>query len=184
MAQDLDTPTPPELRLEPGERIAAVVSSYHRELTGAMAASARAELVRAGLSEEGLIELDVPGAFELPLIARRLAVREDVRAVMCFGLILKGETVHDRVIADAVAVALQQAAFMADTPILFGVLTCDTLDQARARALSTEAGGTHDKGREVARAAVAAVRALEAAAKVGTAPSSTGFAGRFGASER
>ena len=156
-------------------RIAAVVSTYHRELTGAMLASARAELESAGLDPERLVIVWAPGAFELPLIARRLAVRADIDAVLCFGLVLKGETSHDVYIAQAAAQGLMNVSLFVDKPVLFGVLTCDTLEQARARALPPAEGGQHDKGREVARAAVHAIAALEEAADLGRETSPVGF---------
>jgi 6,7-dimethyl-8-ribityllumazine synthase len=162
-------------RLRAGARLGAVVSSYHAELTGAMLASAARELAAAGLDEGALVQVDAPGAFELPLIARRLALRDDLDAVLCFGLVLKGETSHDRYIADAVAHGLQRVALETDKPVLFGVLTCDTLEQARARALPADQGGSHDKGREVARAAVAALAALERAAEEGLERHPAGF---------
>jgi 6,7-dimethyl-8-ribityllumazine synthase len=175
MATDPHAAPPAPVGLAPGARLGAVVSSYHAELTGAMLASAARELAAAGLGPDALVRIDAPGAFELPLIARRLALREDLDAVLCFGLVLKGETSHDRYIAAAVADALQQVALQADKPVLFGVLTCDTLEQARARALPADQGGTHDKGREVARAAVAALAALERAAGAGLERRPAGF---------
>lgn len=150
--------------LPPGTRIGAVVSGYHAELTGAMRDSARARLVAAGLAEEDFLELAAPGAFELPLIARRLAVREDVAAVLCFGLVLKGETPHDVYISQATSEGILRVSLETDKPILFGVLTCDTLEQARARALPD---GEHDKGREVAEAALVALAAMRAAPTIG-----------------
>lgn len=167
-------PPLPPLELDPGQRLAAVVSTYHRELTGAMLDSARRELAAAGYGDE-LIVVEVPGAFEIPLVARRLAVRADVAAVLCFGLVLKGETQHDEVIAHAAAHGLVQASFAADKPVLLGILTCATLDQARARALPEGAGGRHDKGREVARAAVAQLAAMRAAARAGLPDGRVGF---------
>ena len=169
------TPAIPAGALRPGARVGAVVSTYHAELTRAMAASARQVLVEAGLAEDGLLLLEVGGAFELPLVARRLAVRDDVDAVMCFGLVLKGETSHDQHIAQATAAGIQRAAMETDTPVLFGVLTCDTLEQARARATPASAGGRLDKGAEVARAALAAMAAMRAAPKLGHAPRAMGF---------
>jgi 6,7-dimethyl-8-ribityllumazine synthase len=162
-------------RLRADARLGAVVSGYHAELTEAMLASAARELAAAGLAEGALVRVDAPGAFELPLIARRLALRDDIDAVLCFGLVLKGETSHDRYIADAVAHGLQRVALETDKPVLFGVLTCDTLEQARARALPVGQGGTHDKGREVARAAVATLAALERAGEEGLERRAAGF---------
>jgi 6,7-dimethyl-8-ribityllumazine synthase len=160
----------PDASLPPGTRIGLVASSYHAELVDAMARSAALTLRDAGLAEDDLVRVEAPGAFELPLIARRLALRDDLACVLCFGLVLKGETEHDRVIAGAVAHALQRVALDTDTPVLFGVLTCDTLEQARARALPASEGGTLDKGREVARAAIGALAALAAAATAGLGP--------------
>lgn len=160
----------PDAALPPGTRIGVVASGYHAELVDAMLRSAARTLSEAGLAEGDLVRVEAPGAFELPLIARRLALRDDLACVLCFGLVLKGETDHDRYIADAVAHALQRVALDSDKPVLFGVLSCDTLEQARARALPTAEGGTHDKGREVARAALGALAALAAAATAGLGP--------------
>ena len=149
--------------LRPGVRIGVVVSQYHGELTGAMLRAASAELESAGLAPKDLVVLDAPGAFELPLIGRELARREDIDAVIVFGLVLKGETEHDRHISRAVAHACMDIGFETGTPALFGVLTCNTLDQARARALSVEEGGEQNKGREVARACLEVLRGLDLA---------------------
>ena len=74
--------------------------------------------------------------------------------MICFGLVLKGETDHDRYISQATANAIMEISLSFGKPVLFGVLTCSTLEQAFARAKSTADGGTLDKGREVARAAI------------------------------
>lgn len=165
-----DTTDALNARLEPGTRVALVVSRYHADLTGWMADSARAELRAAGLAPEDVLVVEAPGAFELPFLARALARREDVRSVLCFGLVLKGETEHDRHIARAVASGLVSAAFETDTPIHFGVLTCSTRDQAEARAKPASLGGRLDKGREVARAAIDTLVALSAIRTQPTAP--------------
>lgn len=149
-------------RLRPGARLAAVVSTYHDELTGEMLASGRRELAAAGLPEGDLEVARVPGAFELPIVARRFARRADVHAVMCFGVVIEGETTHDHWVAHGAVQGLLQVALETDTPVLLGVLTCRTLEQARARALPAQRGGL-DKGREVARAAIDVLEALEVA---------------------
>ncbi|QDV06482.1 6,7-dimethyl-8-ribityllumazine synthase [Planctomycetes bacterium Poly30] len=145
----------------PGLRVGAVVSRFHEDLTGAMLRSAEAELHLSGMEEDALHVVWAPGAFELPLIARRLARRKDIDAVMCFGLVLTGETTHDHWVSMGATQGIQLAMMETGKPILFGVLTCQTLDQAKARALPTSEGGTEDKGREVARAAVASLIALD-----------------------
>lgn len=141
-------------------RVAAVVSRFHEDLTGAMLRSAEAELRAAGMRDDVRV-VWAPGAFELPLLARRLARRDDVDAVLCFGLVLKGETTHDHWVAMGATQGLTLAALETDKPILFGVLTCQTLEQARSRALPASEGGDEDKGREVARAAIRALNALD-----------------------
>ena len=148
--------------LPPGVRVGAVVSVYHHELTAAMAESARRTLVGAGLAEQDFELVTAPGAFELPVIAQRLARRPDVDAVLCFGLVLKGETRHDEYVAGAASEGLVRVALDEGKPCLFGVLTCATIEQARARALPVEQGGQLDKGREVARAAIHALASLHA----------------------
>lgn len=169
----------PSQTLERGVRIGAVVSSYHGELTAMMLESARAELLAAGLAAQDLLVAEAPGTFEIPLLARALALREGVAAVMCFGLVLKGETSHDFHLASAISHALQEAAFATDKPMLFGVLTCDTLEQARARVLPAARGGELDKGREVARAAVAALAARKQIQAIG-GTERAGFFSSFG----
>jgi 6,7-dimethyl-8-ribityllumazine synthase len=166
--------------LLPGARIAAVVSEYHEEIGAMMRDSARRELESCGLASENFFEVHAPGAFELPLVARRLAVRDDIHAVLCFGLVLKGETTHDVHVATAAAQGVLMASLQTDKPILFGVLTCATLEQALARALPEARGGTFDKGREVARAATLALEALKLAGEIGLAPRGTGFFRREG----
>ena len=122
------TPVERPLRVRPGARMAVVVSEFHVEVTGAMLESARRELAAAGLGPDDLEVVRVPGAFELPLVARRLARRPDVDAVLCFALVLKGETTHDHWVAHAATEGLMRVALETDTPVLFGVLTCATIE--------------------------------------------------------
>ncbi|MEZ6016835.1 MAG: 6,7-dimethyl-8-ribityllumazine synthase [Planctomycetota bacterium] len=156
----------------PGVRVGAVVSRFHFELTGAMLASARAALEAHGMAPQDLVVVEAPGAFELPIIARRLARRPDIDAVLCFGLVLTGETKHDHWVSLGATQGILSASMETDKPILFGVLTCQTLEQARARALPVSAGGQQDKGREVAHALLETLAALELASHV---PKPAGF---------
>ncbi|MFT7485710.1 MAG: 6,7-dimethyl-8-ribityllumazine synthase [Candidatus Paceibacteria bacterium] len=151
-------------RLErPGARIAFVVSTFHHELTSAMMESARRELLSSGVAEQDMPVALVPGAFELPLVARRFARRPDIDAVICLGLVLKGETTHDLHVSQGATQGIQSVMLDTDKPVLFGVLTCNTLAQAKARALSPEDGGEQDKGRELAIAAITVLAALDTA---------------------
>jgi 6,7-dimethyl-8-ribityllumazine synthase len=146
-------------QLDHDTRIAAVVSGYHREITYGMLGSASATLERAGLDPGNLLVIEVPGTFELPIVAQRLASRDDLDAVLCFGLVLQGETDHHTHLATSVASALQQVALDNEVPVLFGVLTCRTLEQAQERARRADQDGL-DKGREVALAAIGVLEAL------------------------
>ena len=174
MAQDpgkLDAERPSRA----GARIAFVVSSFHRELTGAMLESGRRELRAAGLADEDMPVAWVPGSFELPLAARRYARDARIDAVICLGLVLKGETSHDQYVAQGALMGIQQVMLASDKPVLFGVLTCETLQQARDRALPEEQGGKQDKGREVARAALEMLAALDDMDREAAPPRRVGF---------
>ncbi len=148
--------------LREGSVIGLVVSRFHEELTGAMLASAQKELRASGVRDADMHIVWAPGSFELPLLAKRLADQRRIEAVLCLGLVLKGETDHDRYVAEGAAHGLMHASLMTGIPLLFGVLTCATLEQARARALPVELGGREDKGREVARSAIDTLLALDA----------------------
>ncbi len=169
MASDPQSDARPRLT-RPGAKIAFVVSTFHHDLTGAMHASAVKELVASGLDEADLPAVTVPGAFELPIVARRFARRPDVDAVICLGLVLKGETTHDVYVAQGATDGIRQVMLETDTPVLLGVLTCNTLEQARARALPVEDGGEQDKGRELARAALLVLDALDRSEDTGARP--------------
>ena len=131
-------------------RIGVVVSSYHGELTQAMLASALAELGAHGIAEVRIVP--APGVFEIPLLARELARRKDIDAVLCFGLVLRGETTHDHWVAHGAVTGLTMATLETGKPLALGILTCAKLSQAKARA--------RPKGREVARAALDSLEAL------------------------
>jgi 6,7-dimethyl-8-ribityllumazine synthase len=169
MAQDERTRTPSAeapRTLPTGTRVAICSSTYHGALIDLMRASARRVLVAAGVAEADILEVAVPGAFELPIVARRCALLPDVHAVLCFGLVLRGETDHDRYISHAVAHGLVSVSLETDTPVLFGVLTPNDLQQAERRARPREQGGL-DKGREVATAAVEVLAALRSVDALG-----------------
>jgi 6,7-dimethyl-8-ribityllumazine synthase len=92
----------------------------------------------------------VPGAWELPVAAQRLARRDEIKAVICLGAVIQGETTHDQYINHQVSASLGQLALEYDLPVLFGVLTCQTMEQALNRA----GGSMGNKGVEAARAAL------------------------------
>jgi 6,7-dimethyl-8-ribityllumazine synthase len=141
-----------------GLRVVVVASRYHDGIVSALVEGAASAWRTLGGREEDLVRIDAPGAFELPVVAATAARRDDIDAVVCLGLVLAGETTHDRHIADSVANALQELALETGTPVAFGVLTCATLEQAQARC----GGSKGNKGDEALRAAVGAVRSIRA----------------------
>lgn len=145
----------------PESKIGIVVSRFHEELTGAMKDSAVRELIACGVEEESIHVVWVPGAFELPVVAKQLAEVAFVDAVICLGLVLKGETEHDHWVAHGAVSGIMSASLELGVPMHLGVLTCATLEQARARALPPELGGREDKGRAVARAAIETLLAMD-----------------------
>jgi 6,7-dimethyl-8-ribityllumazine synthase len=142
-------------RLDPQLRVAIVVSRYNDSVTRRLLDAAVATFTAAGLPAERIDVAWVPGAFELPSAADVLAATGRHAAVLCLGAIIRGETTHDQHIARAVAGGIEAVARTRGLPVLFGVLTCDTLAQAFARAGGAAAEGfAGNKGAECASAAI------------------------------
>jgi len=147
-----------------GVRVAVVVSRFNPEITEALLTAARKEFGRLGGEASTLTVVHVPGAFELPVVVGRLARLGRHDAVVALGCLIRGETVHDRVIADAVAGSLAAVSVETGVPIGFGVLTVDTFEQARARA----GGENGNKGADAIAAAVETFRTLQRSAREGS----------------
>jgi len=142
-------------RVDPQVRVALVVSRYNESITRRLLDGAVATFTAAGLPAERIDVAWVPGAFELPSAADVLAAAGRHAAVLCLGAIIRGETTHDQHIARAVAGGIEAVARARGLPVLFGVLTCDTLAQALARAGGTATDGfAGNKGAECAAAAI------------------------------
>ncbi len=134
-----------------GRRFAIVVAEFNAEVTAGLLDGARQTLASARVSDADVAVVHVPGAFEIPLTAMRLAETGRFDAVICLGCLIKGETMHFEYIADAAAHGIMEASAVTGVPITFGVLTTLTDEQALARA----GGGADNKGREAALAAIA-----------------------------
>lgn len=129
-----------------GLRFAVVTSRYNLAVTDRLREGAIATLRRHGVAEADILVEWVPGAFELPLAAGRLARAHALDGVVCLGALIRGETSHFDVLAHATANAVQATARQTGVPISFGVITTEDLAQAEARA-----GGAHgNKGEEAA----------------------------------
>lgn len=135
-------------KLVEGSRVGIVVSSYHRDITGKLLEGAISTLQEVGIGESDIFTAWVPGSWEIPLAAQRLLDAEQWDAVVCLGCVIRGETTHDQHINTTISNALGMLSLEHSKPVSFGVLTCNTLEQAQARA----GGDVGNKGVESAEA--------------------------------
>ncbi len=127
-----------------------VVAEWNQEVTGSLFRGAYETLLRYGADPANIERGDVPGSYELTLAAQWFAEREEIAAVIALGAVIRGETKHNDYINHAVAQGLTQVALKYNKPVVFGVLTPDTMEQALDRA-----GGKHgNKGDEAAITAI------------------------------
>lgn len=138
-------------------RFAIVVSRYNESITSKLLDGAIQTLTAAGVGDEQIDVAWVPGGWEIPLIAARMARTGRYAAVLCLGAVIKGETTHDQHINRQVSISLGQISLETGLPMLFGVLTCDTLEQAIHRA----GGNVGNKGVECAEAALKMVTLMD-----------------------
>ncbi len=132
------------------KKFAVIVSEWNEDITDALYNGVLETLQENGANREHIIKKDVPGSYELTLAAQWMAQREEIDAVICIGCVIKGETKHDEYISNAVAQGLNQVALKFNKPVIFGVLTPNTKQQALDRA-----GGKHgNKGDEAAMTAI------------------------------
>jgi 6,7-dimethyl-8-ribityllumazine synthase len=133
-----------------GRRVAVLASRFNEAVTQRLVDGAMDALTRHGTRFEDIDVVWVPGAWELPTAARALLASERYEALVAVGAVIRGETPHFDVVAGESSRGLSQAAADYDTPVGLGLLTCDTMDQALARA-----GGDHgNKGWDAALAAL------------------------------
>jgi 6,7-dimethyl-8-ribityllumazine synthase len=136
-------------------RIGLVHAAWHEQVMSGLLAGARRALEQAGVAE--VVEIGVPGSFELPVAAARLAA-SGLDAVVALGVVIRGGTPHFEYVCSATSHGLVEITVRTGIPIGFGLLTCDNVDQALDR--SGGPGASEDKGFEAATAAVAAASAL------------------------
>ena len=135
------------------KKLSLIVSEWNDQITGSMMLAARETLLEQGAKEENILIKYVPGSFELTLAAQWEAQQQDIDAVICIGCVIQGETKHFDFICHAVAEGLTNVSLKYDKPVVFGVLTPNTMQQALDRA-----GGKHgNKGEE---AAITAIKML------------------------
>ncbi|GAB4233361.1 MAG: 6,7-dimethyl-8-ribityllumazine synthase [Ekhidna sp.] len=127
-----------------------VVAEWNEQVTESLYSGAYQTLIGAGVKRDHIERMNVPGTFELSLGGQWMAERDDIHAVICLGCVIQGETRHFDFICDAVANGITNVSLKFNKPVIFGVLTPDTMKQALDRA-----GGKHgNKGDEAAATAI------------------------------
>ena len=137
-------------------RIGIVVSRFNDFITERLLTGAQETIRDAGVPDENVVLLRVPGAFEIPIAAQRLAETSRIDAVVCLGCLIRGATPHFEFIASACAHGITAAAAATGVPMTFGVLTTNSVEEALERAVPGDA----NKGREAALAAIDLIRTL------------------------
>ncbi|TVR56950.1 MAG: 6,7-dimethyl-8-ribityllumazine synthase [Spirochaetaceae bacterium] len=143
-----------------GVRFAIVLGRFNSLIGERLLEGAIDCLDRHGADADAITVVRVPGAFEIPLVAARLAAHEQYDAVICLGAVIRGSTPHFEYVANEAAKGIAHAALNSGKPVIFGVLTCDTIEQALERA-GTKAG---NKGWD---AAMAAIETADVVKKIG-----------------
>jgi 6,7-dimethyl-8-ribityllumazine synthase len=141
-----------------GLRVAIVVARFNENITRLLLQGARDGLRRHGVADGDVAVAWVPGAFEIPLIARKLATGGGFDAVICLGAVIRGATPHFDAVVSAAVSGVARAGMDSGVPVIFGVLTTDTLEQAIERA-GSKAG---NKGFDAAAAAIEMANLLRA----------------------
>ena len=131
-------------------RFAIIASRFNDEIVQGLLAGALDCLTRRGADDENITLYRVPGAFEIPTLARKLVATANIDAIIALGCLLRGDTLHFEVLSNQVTMELSRVSVDAQLPIAFGVLTCDTFEQAEARS----GPGDGNKGFEAALAAI------------------------------
>ena len=137
-----------------GGNFVIIASKYNAQFVDSMLRAAQAELKRAGAKEIKVVR--VPGAYEIPVVTARVAASRKFSAVICLGVILRGETTHAAHIGEAVSQALMEIQLATGVPVIHEVLLLENEQQARARCLDPK----HNRGREAAQTALAMAQVM------------------------
>jgi 6,7-dimethyl-8-ribityllumazine synthase len=143
--------------LAEGKRFALVASRFNDFITDKLVGGAIDALIRSGAKDEDIEIVKVPGAFEIPLIAKKLTSKGRYSAVICLGAVIRGATPHFEYVSSEVTKGIALVSLESQTPVIFGIITADTIEQAIERA-GTKAG---NKGWSAAMAAVEMANLIE-----------------------
>lgn len=124
----------PDKKVDESPRIGIISTRWNTEYVGALLNDVKDTLADNGVNEENIVLMQVPGAYELPIAARLMCASQKVDAVVCIGVLIKGETDHYEYISSAVTSGLMDLQLTLSTPVIFGVLTCRNAEQAAARS--------------------------------------------------
>jgi len=147
--------------LAEGKKFALIVSRFNDFITDKLVGGAVDAIVRCGASEADIEIIKVPGAFEIPIIAKKTALSRRFNAVICLGAVIRGATPHFDYVSAEVSKGIAAAGMDSDIPVIFGIITTDTIEQAIERA-GTKAG---NKGWSAAISAVEMANLIEAIEK-------------------
>lgn len=140
-----------------GKRFGIIASRFNDFITKELVSGCIDALERHGVEDKDLVISWVPGAFEIPLVAQRLAKSKSYDAIICLGTVIRGSTPHFEYIASEVAKGIARVSQDAGLPVVFGVITADTIEQAIERAGTKEG----NKGRDAALSAIEMANLLE-----------------------
>lgn len=140
-----------------GLKVAIVASRFNEFITGKLIEGAEDALLRHGVDGDDITLYRVPGAFEIPMVAQKLAEKDDVDAVICLGAIIRGATPHFDFVAAEASKGIAQASIHTGKTVVFGIITADTLEQAIDRA-GTKSG---NKGYDAAVTAIEMANLME-----------------------
>jgi len=140
----------PEKLSAKGHKFAIILSRYNDDLGSELLKNTHETLLKNGAKEKSITLFRVPGALEIPVIANVLALKDKFDAIICLGIVIRGDTPHFDLVANECYRGLMDISLCSDTPIIFGVLTTNNLKQAKDRVAKSKM----NKGKEFAEAAI------------------------------
>jgi len=138
-------------------KIAIVVSRFNEPVTSKLLVATKERLLARGMSEEDICVRQVPGAVEIPIMAQQFARCDEVKAVICLGAVIRGETDHYEYVCQSVTIGCQKVALKHNVPVIFGVLTTQSAEQALARV----GGDRGNHGHEYADTALEMIQLMQ-----------------------